>query len=348
MSIYVVIMAGGVGSRFYPMSTSSMPKQFLPLFSNKSMIRETYERVLPLVDTENILVSSNHSFASLIEHTLPEVSSQNLLLEPVGRNTGPALGLCALHAMQLDPDAIVISVHSDHFIRRESRFLNILNQGVELARKGRIVTLGITPDYPETGYGYIRRGRKHSDCTFEAYTVDKFVEKPDSETAKSYLRTNEYLWNAGMFIFQAKQLLDEMKLHCLELYDGLSNLGYNISGECPIQYNQLPSIAIDVAVMERSCSVSVIPCDIGWSDVGSFTSLYKLHDGDSDGNVSLSSDCDLYCIDSNSNLIRAQGSKSVALIGVSDLMIIDTEDCLLVGKLNRSQEVKDIQTMKSK
>lgn len=348
MSVYAVIMAGGVGSRFYPMSTNQKPKQFLPLFSEKSMIRETYERVLPLVGNDHIMVSSNASFGLLMAEALPEIDPQNLLLEPSGRNTAPALGLAAKIASQRDPDAIIVSVHSDHFIKREARFLNLLKQGIDLARKGRIVTLGITPEYPETGYGYIRRGNLHHDCNFDAYEVDQFIEKPDLKTAQAYVEAGKYLWNAGMFIFNAQQFLEEMKIYCGDLFHGLSDLSEDLqSDQFAKQYAELPSVAIDVAVMEKSSIVSVIPCDVGWSDVGSFYSLFHVRQGDSNGNVKLNKNCDLYCIDSRANLVATEGSKSVALIGVSDLMIVDTPECLLIGQLDRSQEVKEIQAMKS-
>ena len=213
MSVFAVIMAGGVGSRFYPMSTDQKPKQFLPLFSEKSMIRETFERILPMVDYDQIMISSNLSFESLVRESLPEVPENNLLMEPVGRNTAPAIGLVALAALRRDPEAIIVSLHSDHYIKKESRFLKVLQRGVSLAQKGRIVTLGITPTYPETGYGYILRGKQQQDCDFEAYEVQQFVEKPNLEKAKSYLETGNYSWNAGMFIFKAQQLIDEILIH---------------------------------------------------------------------------------------------------------------------------------------
>ena len=348
MSVFTVIMAGGVGSRFYPMSTNQKPKQFLSLFSEKSMIRETFERILPMVDHDRIMISSNASFEKLVKESIPEINAKNLLMEPIGRNTAPALGLAALVALMRDPEALIISLHSDHYIKKESRFLNVLKNGIRLAEEGRIVTLGITPTYPEVGYGYILRGKAHEACDFEAYEVQKFVEKPDLDTAKSYLETGNYSWNAGMFIFKAQQLIDEMSIHCPELYEGLMHLNSKIdTPQFDEAYSQLKSIAIDVAVMEKSSNVSMIPCDVGWSDVGSFYSLFQVHEGDENENVKLSDDFSLFSIDSYRNLTSTDSAKSIALVGVSDLMVVDTAECLLVGRLDQAQDVKKIQDLKS-
>ena len=348
MSVFTVIMAGGIGSRFYPMSTNQKPKQFLSLFSEKSMIRETFERILPLVDQDKIMISSNSNFEKLVKESLPEIFDRNLLMEPVGRNTAPALGLAALVALRRDPEAIIVSLHSDHYIKKESRFLNVLKNGLKLAEEGRIVTLGITPTYPEVGYGYILRGNAHEACDFEAYEVQKFVEKPDLDTAKSYLDTGNYTWNAGMFIFKAQQLLDEMSVHCPELHEGLMELNSKIdTPDFDKVYGQLQSIAIDVAVMEKSSQISMIPCDVGWSDVGSFYSLFQVRDGDENNNVKLSNDFSLLAVDSYGNLTSTEDSKSIALVGVSDLMVVDTAECLLVGRLDQAQDVKKIIDLKS-
>ena len=348
MSVFTVIMAGGIGSRFYPMSTNQKPKQFLSLFSQKSMIRETFERILPLVDQDKILISTNSDFEVLAKESLPEISDQNLLLEPVGRNTAPALGLASLVALRRDPEAIIVSLHSDHYIKRESRFLTVLKNAVELAREGRIVTLGITPTYPEVGYGYILSGKIHENCDFEAFEVQQFVEKPDLGTAKSYLDNGNYSWNAGMFVFQAQQLIDEMLIYCPELHHGLMELDSKIgTPEFDKVYSQLHSIAIDVAVMEKSPNISMIPCDVGWSDVGSFYSLYKVHEGDENKNVKLNDSLSVLAVDSYGNLMSTEGSKSIALVGVSDLMVVDTAECLLVGRLDQAQDVKKILDLKS-
>ena len=348
MSVFTVIMAGGVGSRFYPMSTNKKPKQFLSLFSQKTMIRETFDRVLPIVDQDKIMISSNSNFEELVKGSLPEISNKNLLMEPVGRNTGPALGLAALVALKRDPEALIVSLHSDHYIKKESRFLTVLQNGIKLAKKGRIVTLGITPTYPETGYGYIRKGKVHEGFEFEAFEVKKFVEKPDLDTAKSYLDTGNYAWNAGMFIFKAQQLIDEMSIHCPELHEGLMELNSKINTpDFDKVYSQLQSVAIDVAVMEKSSQISMIPCDVGWSDVGSFYSLFQVHDGDENKNVKLSEDFSLFVVDSYGNLTSTEDSKSIALVGVSDLMVVDTAECLLVGRLDQAQDVKKILDLKS-
>ncbi|MBW7876425.1 MAG: mannose-1-phosphate guanylyltransferase [Candidatus Cloacimonetes bacterium] len=348
MTNKIVIMAGGSGTRFFPLSTEAMPKQFLPLFSDKPMIVETVERVLPLVSYNDIYVSTGLKLKSLVEQNLPRIPKNNLILEPVGRNTAPALGLVCLKALHDDPDALILSLHSDHLIRNESRFLRVLQAAIVEASQYRIVTLGIEPQYPETGYGYIELGseRAVSEQGFSIFSVSSFKEKPDLETAKHYLQTKRFMWNAGMFVFRADFMLSEIKKYAPDLHCGLMELSPYIenmeSDEFVSRFINLPSVSIDVAILEKSDAVSVIPCDIGWSDVGSFLSLYELADKDSDGNACIGAIFN--GLNSQNNLlVQTSGSgKRIGLLGVHDLMVVDTEDFLLIGNLSQCQKVKEL------
>ncbi|PCJ20383.1 MAG: mannose-1-phosphate guanylyltransferase [Candidatus Cloacimonadota bacterium] len=347
MSIISVIMAGGVGSRFFPLSTEKKPKQFLSLFSKNPMISDTYERILPIIPKEDILISTNSDFVPLVLDAIDGVKASQCVKEPCGRNTAPALGLIALLASKRAKDCVVVSLHSDHHIIKEAKFLSVIQSAIEIAKTKNIVTLGIEPSYPETGYGYIQADKKtfNSPGKHKFHTVGAFKEKPDIDTAQKYIDSGNYFWNSGMFIFRADHMLEEMKTHCFELYQGLMELDKYTddldSAEFIECYKNLPSISIDVAVMENSKNVNVIPCEIGWSDVGSYLSLHKLKDKDENQNV-LIGDNPFKSIDSSNNLIVSEfAGKKIGILSVKDLMIIDSKDFLLIGNINSSQLVKE-------
>ncbi|MCO4783528.1 MAG: mannose-1-phosphate guanylyltransferase [Candidatus Cloacimonetes bacterium] len=347
MSVISVIMAGGVGSRFFPLSTDKKPKQFLNLFSDNPMISDTFERILPIIPKEDILISTNSNFVPLVLDAIPDAKESQCVKEPCGRNTAPALGLIALLASKKAKDCVVVSLHSDHHITKESKFLSVIQSAIEVAKDKNIVTLGIEPSYPETGYGYIQANQTtlNEFGKHDYHKVNAFKEKPDLETAKSYIKSGNYYWNSGMFIFRADHMLEEMKTHCNELYQGLMNLEQYIgdldSPEFIKAYSNLTKISIDVAVMERSQDVSVIPCEIGWSDVGSYLSLHKLKDKDKNQNA-LIGDNPLQTIDASNNLIVSEfAGKRIGILSVKDLMIIDSKDFLLIGDINSSQLVKE-------
>lgn len=342
-STLAVIMAGGSGTRFYPLSNKNRPKQFLSLFGEGSMISQTYQRVSDLFDKQNFLVASNENYKELLEEHLSEVPRENFLFEPSARNTGPALGLVCLKALSMEVDPVLVSLHADHFIEDEKRFCQILERGVERAQAGKIALIGITPDCPETGYGYIQRGKVIDNEDPGVYEVLDFLEKPNLEKAKQFLAAGDYLWNAGMFIFKASILLKEIQKFDLELFQGLmkiKDLGTFQGSEFQELFSQLKSVPIDVAVMERTKLVEVIPGDFGWSDVGSYSSLYQLHSDSAEQNVALAN-TQLQSLDSRRNLVSSCGKK-IMLLGVEDLMVIETEDAILVGKLDRSQDVKKL------
>ncbi|MCJ8345286.1 sugar phosphate nucleotidyltransferase, partial [bacterium] len=292
-------------------------------------------------------ISTNSNFVPLVLEAIDGISSSQCVKEPCGRNTGPALGLIALLACKRAKDCIVVSLHSDHHITKESKFLSVIQSAIEIAKNKRIVTLGIEPSYPETGYGYIQAKQEtlHSPGKHKFHEVSAFKEKPDLQTAKEYIQSGNYFWNSGMFIFRADHMLEEMKTHCPDLHAGLMKLDQYIddldSPEFIQTYESLPNIAIDVAVLERSKDVSVIPCEIGWSDVGSYLSLHKLKNKDQDQNV-LIGDNPFQAINASNNLIVSEfAGKKIGILSVKDLMIIDSKDFLLIGDINSSQLVKE-------
>jgi mannose-1-phosphate guanylyltransferase len=352
MKTKAIILAGGVGSRFFPLSTPEKPKQFLPLFSEIPMIRETFERVLPIVPADDIYVITQKEFQTQVMEAIPMIKKENILLEPVGRNTAPAIGYACLELTKDDEDCVIMSLHSDHFIRKEARFLSILKTAAELAEQERIVTLGITPDYPETGYGYIEADEKTRESSpstrIDYHKVAMFKEKPDFMTAQNYVMAGSYYWNAGIFIFKASQMLNEIKTYCPDLYDGLTGLKDKLSPQSrdafEKSFSELPKVAVDNAVMEKSSHVWVIPSDIGWSDVGSYKTLYHLRQKNSSGNVSIGlPEQAVETADAKNNLIVQQGSqRKIGLVGVRNLMVVDTGDYLMVGDLDDCQSVKKL------
>jgi mannose-1-phosphate guanylyltransferase len=346
-----MILAGGVGSRFYPLSREDKPKQFLSLFSNQPMIADTWDRVIPIVGEEDIYVVTNAAFRQSLFAALPVCRPNNCIFEPAGRNTAPAIGLACLKIMQDGGDAVVMSLHSDHFIRKEARFLSILKDAAEIvAEQDKIITIGITPDYPETGYGYIEAGEEEpgQKNRFQHYKVNFFKEKPDFITAQSYVRAGSFFWNAGIFVFRASFMLEQMRHYCPALYNGLQKLAPLLTPEMQDSeefisaFRELDSIPIDIAVMEKSDHIYVIPADIGWSDVGSFQSLYQLREKTTDGNVFVGKNQELLqAVDAKNNLIVQEiAGKKVGVLGVRNLMIVDTADYLLIGDLSESQEVR--------
>ena len=349
MKSVAVILAGGQGTRFFPLSNEEHPKQFLDLLGGGPLITQTFERVLPLFAPEQIYVSSNIKYQSKIQEHLPRLIPEQCICEPLGRNTGPALGLLSLIIAQKDPSTVIVSLHSDHVIRKESRFLMVLKRAIEVASAGRIVTLGIEPEYPETGYGYIQATHEPLPLIspIPVFGVEAFHEKPDQATAKEYLAEDNYYWNAGLFIFQAGSMLAQMQQHSPELYEGLIGLKpylNEIHGEkFRTLYADLPSVAIDVAVMEQSELLVVIPCDIGWSDIGSYLAVYDLGTKDQHQNVLLEMEGPLHLQKSFSNLIiQKNPEKGTGLVCVEDMMIVDTPNYLLVGSLKNSQLVQGL------
>lgn len=344
--MYAIVMAGGSGTRFWPASRERMPKQFLRITSDRTLFEETIDRIKTLVADEQVYVVVNRLHEETTRNLLGS-SNARVLVEPVGKNTAPCIALAAIHIARRDENSPIIVLPSDHFIRDRERFALKLRAACEAARHGAIVTLGIPPTRPETGYGYIERGKETEKAMGEeVFEVKKFVEKPDFETAVEYLRGGRLLWNSGIFIFTAKTILTEIRECLPDLHEGLEEIGEAMESdrfEAVIErvYPQLKSVSIDYGVMEKtSAMVRVLSGDFGWSDVGSWQALYELRSDEYDEgeNLLLS---EAMTIDAKRNLVYSTSGRAIALMGVEGLIVVDTPDALMVARKERSQDVKE-------
>ena len=336
-----LIMAGGRGERFWPKSRKSLPKQFLSLTDDgRTMIQLTVERIRPLIDLEDIYISTNRAYRGLVMEQLPGIPPENILCEPVGRNTAPCIGLGAVHIAKKYEDAVMMVLPSDHLIKYNQMFLNALKDGCSIAEKGKnLVTIGITPDYPETGYGYIKFLPQQADGN--AYAVDRFVEKPDMETAKEYLESEEYLWNSGMFIWKVSTILDNMKSMLPDLHQGLFNIAEAIGTdkqEMVLEkvFPELESVSIDYGVMEKAENIFILPGVFGWDDVGSWLAVERIPKSNESGNVVTGN---IITINSKNNIIQG-GKKLIAAVGLENLIIVDTEDATLICDKGSTPDIK--------
>ncbi len=342
--IYGVILAGGSGTRLWPLSRNLLPKQFLKVGKKGSFFEQTVKRISPIVGNKNILAVTNklHAFGAGYN----QFKDLRILIEPEAKNTAPAIGLSAIYLKKLSKtDPIIIVLPSDHMIERSADFQKVIKKAINEAKKGKIVTLGIVPDSPETGYGYIEVSKKPKAFNASALPVKKFIEKPDLKTADKFLKTGRYFWNSGMFVFKASVIIEEFKKYVPSIHDKLWEIYNEAFTTNKIDYDKLnryfslmPSISIDYAIMEKSKLVYTIPSRIGWSDVGSWHYFHKVLSKDKNKNVKFG---DVIDIDSKNNLIYSD-KRLVATIGVNNLSIIETADAVLVSDINRSQEVKKI------
>ena len=331
-----LIMAGGRGERFWPKSRKSFPKQFLSLTDDgKTMIQLTVERIRPLVELEDIFISTNKDYKKLVLEQLPGIPEENILCEPVGRNTAPCIGLGAVHIARKHKDAIMMVLPSDHLIKYNKMFLNTIKSGCEIAEKGaNLVTIGITPDYPETGYGYIKFNPDETDG--HAYAVERFVEKPDLKTAKEYLETEEYLWNSGMFLWRVSTILSNIETFLPDLHAGLGTIQASIGTEeqeavLEKTFAGFSSVSIDYGIMEKAKNIYILPGTFGWDDVGSWLAVGRIKKSNENGNVV---DGNVITIDSRDKLI--------ATIGIEDLIIVDTKDATLICEKNSAADIKKV------
>ena len=343
--VYAVIMAGGAGTRFWPASRSSLPKQLLPLAggSEETLLAATVRRLAPLVTEDRVVVVTGEHLAEATARAVPGVPPAQILCEPAPRNTAPCIAWATATIARLDPDALVVVLPSDHFIADEEEFRRVLARALHTAESGRVTTVGIVPTRPETGYGYIELGDAIEGDT-GARGVARFVEKPNRENAERFLAGKRHLWNAGMFFFRARDMADLVERHLPELASGVAKIdaaarGGNEASVLKAIFPTLPSVSIDHGVMEKAAGLAVVPGEFGWNDVGSWQSAWELGSPDADGN-SLSSGA--LAIDARNNLVRTLGTskKVVALVGVSDLVVVETEDALLVIPRDRAQDVR--------
>lgn len=338
MELFVVIMAGGVGSRFWPRSRKSKPKQLLNIFGENSMIRETYRRISGIVSPENVFVITNKLQAKLIAEDLSELPEENIIAEPVGKNTAPCVAVSAKTIFNRSSNSVLVTLPADHIIKKEKEFGELILTAAKFAYdKKALVTFGITPTRPETGYGYINFEKTDSE---KIHKVKKFVEKPDRENAEKYLASGDYLWNSGMFIWRSDVILEEVKKYLPDTYSLVSKLESDKEYIKVLDeiYPKFESISIDYGIMEKSDKVYTMEGDIGWSDVGSWESVYELSDKDENGNALVG---DVYTLNSKNSYIYSK-NKFTAAVGIEDMVIINLEDSLLVCKRSEAQNVKKI------
>lgn len=339
---YAVIMAGGAGTRFWPLSRRARPKQLLPLGpTDESLIAATARRISPIVPPERILIVTSEALAEATAEALPEVPRENILAEPTGRNTAPCVGWAASHVARRDPSAVMAVLPADHHIGDEPGYVSILQRAVDAASGGDLVTVGIEPTRAETGYGYIERGEAMGDGVYRAR---RFVEKPNRPRAEQFLAAGTFLWNSGMFFFRADTMLDAIRTHlpglgeALQTFDQAAAEGREAE-VVKAKYESLPSISIDHGVMEKVEKVAVVPGSFGWSDLGSWTTAWELADKDKVGNATPQS---AIMVDAKGCYAKSTNGKLIALVGVQDLVVVDTEDAILVMPRERAQDVRAV------
>ena len=345
--MYIVIMAGGSGTRFWPLSRTKNPKQLMSVFGGKSMLQRTVERVLPLAPKRIMIVTNIHQAAEtarqLAEYTSVPI---DIVAEPIGRNTAPAIALAARIIGHHDSASTMIVLPADHYIRNETEFCRIVKAAVEAASSGSLITLGIEPTRPETGYGYIEA--ETSDSFGTASPVKRFVEKPDGAKAMEFLEAGNFYWNSGMFIWKTAVILKELSVQMPDLAAAVGRISFgadnwrleSLQPQIDSLYESIKGESIDYGVMERAASVKVIPAGFGWSDVGSWSALPEVIAADKDGNVAIAT-AGLISIDSSDSLVYTNGKMS-ALIGVDNLIVVDTADAILVCRKDRAQDVKKV------
>jgi len=339
--IHPVILAGGSGTRFWPLSRQKRPKQLLPLASENPLVADTAARLVGLARLDDIVTVCGKAHAAAIRKMLPEEARAGLVVEPVARNTAPAIGLAATVVAARDPRGVLLVLPSDHAILDLQAFRETVRKAVDHAAAGSLVTIGIQPTRAETGFGYIRLGAPHPRG---GHRVSAFVEKPDRERAQAYLQEGGYLWNAGMFAFRADRILAELREHLPDCAEALARIAPAVgtpgfARAVARHFPACPDISIDYAVMEKAADIAVVPATFTWSDLGSFSSLPEVREADAAGNVVTG---DVMLFDALRNVVLGQGSKPVALIGVSDLIVVDSGDALLVCKSDRAQEVRKV------
>jgi len=342
---YAIIMAGGSGTRFWPKSTRSLPKQFLNLFGEKTMIQETVHRLEGFIKPADVIVVTNDSYVSIVEKQLPETANEFVIGEPVAKNTAPCVAAAAALLHRKDPESVMVVLPADHRIGNPEKFREVLEAAVEAAvHNDSLVTIGIEPNRPETGYGYIRfdDGSKQKSGDVPVYRVKNFTEKPDSATAETFLESGDYLWNSGMFVWKTATILKAFKSYLPEVYRETEKLINSPAGKDEINsfYQACPSISIDYGIMEKADKVEVLPGDFDWNDVGSWTAVHELSQKDENGNATGNSPTSLH--ESSSSLVHSQSGKMIALVGVSDIALVETDDAILVVNLKKAQGVKDV------
>ncbi|MCI8603610.1 MAG: NTP transferase domain-containing protein [Ruminiclostridium sp.] len=344
MKITAVILAGGRGERFWPKSRTDCPKQFLSLTSDgETMIRKTVNRLSELTDAEDTFIVTNEKYLHLVYEQLPMIPKENVIAEPAARNTAPCIGLAAgIIQKKYGEDAVMLVLPSDHLIKFNAMFVDTLRQAVSVAEdNANLVTIGITPTYPETGYGYINFAA--NEYVNGAYKVISFVEKPNMEKAKEYVSSGEYLWNSGMFVWKASSILYNIRKHIPEMYEGLAKIfdTFGDSGFVKIlnqEYPLLKSESIDFGVMEKAENIYTIPGNFGWDDVGSWLALERINPTNDYGNMITG---DVVSVETKNTTVIG-GKKLIATVGLDNIVVVDTDDAILICAKDKTQDVKKV------
>lgn len=341
---YALLMAGGVGSRFWPVSTQSFPKQFHDMLgTGETLLQKTFNRLAKIVPEDQILILTNTDYNDLVKEQLPSIKQKNIVLEPAMRNTAPCILLSALKVEKENPDAVMVVAPSDAWIEDEDAFVEDLQKAFDAAQQEEtIVTLGIQPSFPNTGYGYINYDK--SDNAF-AKAVKRFTEKPDYPTAKEFVASGEYLWNAGMFIWSVKTVVNSFKSFLPEMYNLLNkgNEVYNLPEEQDFineAYPKAENISIDFGVMEKHQNVKVVPATFDWNDLGTWGSLYDKMEGDSGKDAVVNAR--IIATNTSGNIIRTASNKVVVVDGLKDYIIVEKEDVLVIVPKSKEQDIKEI------
>lgn len=341
MQIYGVIMSGGGGTRFWPLSRKETPKQLLNLSGNDVMVNEALDRLLQVADKDRVFIVTNKTqVKKMREVTCGKILSEHILSEPSARNTAACIGYAAVKILKTYGDGVMIITPSDAYIKDNVKFAEILEKAANAAQESdKLITIGITPTFPATGYGYIQFDKSLS----EVKPVKKFVEKPDAATAEKYLKSGDYVWNSGMFVWKASVILEKFKTLLPDIYADIMKIAsaFGTSKEESTLnevYPKIKSVSIDYGIMEKSDNIMVIPADFGWNDVGSWDMMNVLHKEDADGNVAVG---DVLAIDTRNTTVYSSG-RLVAAVGVDDLVIVETPDAVMVCPKSRAQDVKKI------
>lgn len=343
MKTTALIMAGGKGERFWPKSRLNLPKQFLSLTDDgKTMIQLTVERISPIVDIKDVYIATNKNYKELVKQQLPGIPEENILCEPIGRNTAPCIGLGAVHISKKYDDAVMVVLPSDHLIKNNEVFVDTLKNAREIAESGsNLVTIGITPNYPETGYGYIKYDKS---LAYKAgYEVQKFVEKPDLDTAKSYLADGTYLWNSGMFAWKVSTILECFDKFMNSTYEGLLRIKDSIgkADEQEVLEKEFPNLesqSVDYGIMEKADSIYILPGDFGWDDVGSWLAVGRIKKNDENNNVI---NGNVVAVNTKNCVIEG-GKKLIATVGLRDMVVVDTDDATLITTKENAGEIKKV------
>ena len=341
MSFYAIIMAGGVGKRFWPRSRKKHPKQLLHIANDSSMLRLTVERLKYITDISRIMIVTNSEQEEGIRDEIPELPADNIIIEPAGKNTAPAIGLAAVHVNHRDSDAVMGIFPADHLVGDTESFVQYVNDGIAAAVEiDGLITFGVVPTRPATGYGYIQFSDDNHQVA-SAFPVKTFAEKPNLETARAFLKSGDFLWNSGMFVWKATAILDAIEKHIPELHDSLKNIrdaiGNNVyESVLTIEWATIRSESIDYGVMEKADNVWVVKVDFPWNDVGSWDAVYEISKKDDDGNVIQG---EVLLHDSSNNLVYSE-KRTISLVGIDGLIVIDTPDALMIVRRDHSEDVK--------